>query len=226
MTSKIKTKSPKFPNFFTHAVCFKWRLWDVTQFCWGNKMPFYFYCCIFLCAKFGSLNFEQTLEHHMLAVLRSKKPNALLSSSCKIGFWKYRRKTHQIQFHQIQCRNSFFWNDFSNRLFTYKRENQNLLIASEEVSVSCYCVEERSVDLVFGKASAQVLQALWGILLHFGLTENPVPVTWRGWWGWKERKRKNKRVRSENSVNTATPVANLIFNHLPLKKTNFPSSLS
>lgn len=28
------------------------------------------------------------------------------------------------------------------------------LIASEEVRLSCYCVEERSIDLVFGQTSA------------------------------------------------------------------------
>lgn len=57
--------------------------------------------------------------------------------------------------------------------------NPDSLIASEEVSVSCYCVEKSSVDLVFGEAGAQVLQALWGILIHAGLAENPVSVTWR-----------------------------------------------
>lgn len=55
--------------------------------------------------------------------------------------------------------------------------NPDSLIASEEVSVSCYCVEKSSVDLVFGETAAQVLQALWGILIHAGLAENPVSVT-------------------------------------------------
>lgn len=51
--------------------------------------------------------------------------------------------------------------------------------ASEVVSLSCYCVEESSIDLVFGETGAQVSQALWRVLVHAGLTENPVPVAWR-----------------------------------------------
>lgn len=59
--------------------------------------------------------------------------------------------------------------------------NPDSLGASEEVRLSCYCVEESSVDLVFGQTRAQVAQALRGVLFHARLTENPVPVPWRGW---------------------------------------------
>lgn len=53
------------------------------------------------------------------------------------------------------------------------------LVSSEEVRLPRYCVEERSIDLVFGKACAQLAQGLWGIPVHGGLTEDPVPVTCR-----------------------------------------------
>lgn len=53
------------------------------------------------------------------------------------------------------------------------------LSASEEVRLSCRCVEKSSVELVFRQTSTQVFQALGGVLVHGGLTENPVPVTWR-----------------------------------------------
>lgn len=82
-----------------------------------------------------------------------------------------------------------------------KRLNRylNSLIASKEVSVSCYGVEENSINLVFWQASAQFPQALWRILLHFGLTENPVPVTWRGLKRFKKKiRRGNKQEKSEN----------------------------
>lgn len=54
------------------------------------------------------------------------------------------------------------------------------LCASEEVRLSGRRVEESSVDLVFGETSAQVFQALGGVLLHAGLTEHPVSVSFTG----------------------------------------------
>lgn len=89
--------------------------------------------------------------------------------------------------------------------------------------MSRYCVEERSVNLVFGQAGAQVPQALRRIFLHFGLTENPVPVTWRG-----EKKRGNRQEKSKKHTEgefSVKPTA-ADFNDLPLKKMNLPSSLS
>lgn len=61
------------------------------------------------------------------------------------------------------------------RLFLPWRDS---LVSSEEVRLSCYRVEERGVDLVFGKTRAQFTERLRGILLHGGLTEDPEPVTW------------------------------------------------
>ncbi len=61
----------------------------------------------------------------------------------------------------------------------FKRKTDSLG-PSEKVRLSRWCVEESSIDLVFGQTGAQVFQALGGILVHAGLTENPVPVTCRG----------------------------------------------
>lgn len=73
--------------------------------------------------------------------------------------------------------------------------NSDLLSASEEVRLSCWCVEESSVNLVFGQTSTQVFQALRGILFHIRFTENPVSVTWR----WKKGEKKPNRIRKRKA---------------------------
>lgn len=209
MTSKIKTKSPKFSNF-SHMLFASSDDYEMPHSsAGGNKMPFYFYCCIFLCAKFRSLNFEQTLEHHMLAVLRSKKPRH--TSQLIMQNWLLK----------IQKKNS------SDSVSSESKQKQN------SNSKLTYCLW-RSMCVLLLCRRAQHRSCLWEGRCPgpSGSLGNPSPF----WTHWKPstchlegmvrmkgtEEEKAKRVRSENSVNTATPV----FRHLPLKKTNFPSSLS
>lgn len=75
---------------------------------------------------------------------------------------------------------------YISHIYIYIGRRLDSLSASEEVRLSCWCVKESSIDFVFGETSAQVFQALGGILLHAGLTENPVLIPWR----WKKKKEK------------------------------------
>ena len=67
------------------------------------------------------------------------------------------------------------------------------LSASEEVCLSRRCVEKSGIKLVTGETVTKVFQAFGGILVHGGLTENPVPVTWRR----KKKKTKPKTKQKD-----------------------------
>lgn len=58
-------------------------------------------------------------------------------------------------------------------------KKENSLRVFEEVCLSCWRVEESGVNLIFGQTGPQLLQALWRVLVHGGLTENPVSATWK-----------------------------------------------
>lgn len=72
-------------------------------------------------------------------------------------------------------------------------KKENSLRVFEEVRLSCWRVEESGVDLIFGQTGSQFPQALWRVLVHGGLTENPVSATWK----LKRTKIENRPFRSD-----------------------------
>lgn len=75
-------------------------------------------------------------------------------------------------------------------------KKENSLRVFEEVRLSCWRVEESGVDLIFGQTGSQLLQALWRVLVHGRLTENPVSATWK----LKRTKIENRPFQSDQSV--------------------------
>lgn len=101
------------------------------------------------------------------------------------------------------------------------------LVSSEDVRLPRYCVEQRRVDPVFGKSRAQLAQGPWGVLVHRGLAEDPVPVTWRQTQSQAVSRRQAERTRSIKASKQLPPSVGFQLDvKLPLKKTNFPSFLS